>query len=272
MPSILWDRPRTSRSGPAPADCTPSSAAHLDWMMAFLHHHTGEDEGLFPLVREHDPAASALLDDMDADHERIVPAMATLERAAAAWAVHADARSEVVAAIDALTATLLPHLRREEDELMPVVARSITQDRWTAWMTGLNAGRSTSDLATEGLWILEGQPPEDAVVMAGLVPPVPRWIILNVLSRGYRKQAFRRWWSTEHSPWKLRPSGGSTVSVAASPSQVWSVLSDVSRIGEWSHECHTARWLDEGGGVGARFVGSNRAGRARRTRTCTVTT
>jgi hypothetical protein len=30
------------------------------WMMEFLHgHHTGEDEGLWPPVRERDPAAGA---------------------------------------------------------------------------------------------------------------------------------------------------------------------------------------------------------------------
>lgn len=43
---------------------------------------------------------------------------------------------------------------------------------------------------------------------------------------------------------------------------VWRVVSDVTRIGEWSHECRSADWL---GGAnapvpGARFRGRNRAG------------
>ena len=42
---------------------------HVVWMMEFLHaHHTGEDEGLWPLVRQQNPAAGALLDSMEADH------------------------------------------------------------------------------------------------------------------------------------------------------------------------------------------------------------
>jgi hypothetical protein len=33
---------------------------HVVWMMEFLHaHHTGEDEGLWPLVRQQNPAAGA---------------------------------------------------------------------------------------------------------------------------------------------------------------------------------------------------------------------
>ena len=49
-------------------------ASHLSWMMHFLHmHHTGEDVGLWPLMRARNPSARALLDQMDADHRRIGP-------------------------------------------------------------------------------------------------------------------------------------------------------------------------------------------------------
>jgi hypothetical protein len=59
----------------------------------------------------------------------------------------------------------------------------------------------------------------------------------------------------------------------ATPHQVWDVLSDVTRIGEWSHECRGADWL--GGAsraaVGARFSGRSRSGIMSWSRTCTVT-
>ena len=43
---------------------------HILWMTEFLHmHHTGEDEGLWPLIRSRNPSAGALLDRMDADHK-----------------------------------------------------------------------------------------------------------------------------------------------------------------------------------------------------------
>jgi uncharacterized protein YndB with AHSA1/START domain len=41
---------------------------------------------------------------------------------------------------------------------------------------------------------------------------------------------------------------------------VWSVLTDPTRVGEWSSECRTGRWLDGASQpvVGARFVGRSR--------------
>lgn len=65
------------------------------------------------------------------------------------------------------------------------------------------------------------------------------------------------------------------VVVDATVPQVWAVVSDVTRVGEWSHECHSAEWLDDADGParGARFRGRNRAGRAgwaRWSRTCEI--
>lgn len=64
------------------------------------------------------------------------------------------------------------------------------------------------------------------------------------------------------------------VVVDATLPQVWGVVSDVTRIGEWSHECHEAHWLGEAQGPapGARFRGRNRAGWARWSRISEITT
>jgi uncharacterized protein YndB with AHSA1/START domain len=50
--------------------------------------------------------------------------------------------------------------------------------------------------------------------------------------------------------------------IKASPMAVWSAVSDVTRMGEWSPECHTCAWAEDATGpaVGARFVGHNRNG------------
>ena len=59
----------------------------------------------------------------------------------------------------------------------------------------------------------------------------------------------------------------------ATPQQVWDLLTDVPRVGEWSHECREATWLDghREATVGAQFTGSNKAGISRWRRLCTVT-
>jgi len=51
------------------------------------------------------------------------------------------------------------------------------------------------------------------------------------------------------------------------------VVSDVTRIAEWSHECQGAAWLDgaTGPALGARFRGNNKVNRFGWSRVCTVT-
>lgn len=60
--------------------------------------------------------------------------------------------------------------------------------------------------------------------------------------------------------------------VQATPAQVWQVLTDVTRVGEWSHECRTAQWLDgaDQAAVDARFRGANKARFACWSRPCTI--
>jgi uncharacterized protein YndB with AHSA1/START domain len=60
--------------------------------------------------------------------------------------------------------------------------------------------------------------------------------------------------------------------VDAPPPDVWPVVSDVTRVGEWSHECRSAEWTTGDGrpAPGARFRGRNRAGVLRWGRTCEI--
>ena len=54
---------------------------------------------------------------------------------------------------------------------------------------------------------------------------------------------------------------------------VWNVVVDVTRTGEWSHECNGAEWLDGATHAvpGARFRGRNKQGRTRWSRQCEIT-
>jgi hypothetical protein len=62
-------------------------------------------------------------------------------------------------------------------------------------------------------------------------------------------------------------------SVAAAPDTVYRLISDVTRMGEWSPEATGGRWLKgaSGAAVGAQFKGSNRHGWRRWSSKCTVT-
>lgn len=70
-----------------------------------------------------------------------------------------------------------------------------------------------------------------------------------------------------------RTSGSVERVVPAGPADVYALVSDVTRIGERSPECHSAAWLPgaPAGTVGSVFRGRNRAGRAARwSRRCEV--
>ena len=55
------------------------------------------------------------------------------------------------------------------------------------------------------------------------------------------------------------------VTIAAPPEAVWDMVADVTRMGEWSPECYSCRWVGKRREpvAGARFVGFNRRGWAR---------
>lgn len=74
--------------------------------------------------------------------------------------------------------------------------------------------------------------------------------------------------------WSIPRAGEVEVVVDAPPEQVFAVLTDVTRIAEWSHECHGAEWLDGAtqAELGATFRGTNQVNRFGWSRTCTITT
>jgi hypothetical protein len=62
-----------------------------------------------------------------------------------------------------------------------------------------------------------------------------------------------------------------TVEIDADPRAVWTLVTDITRMGEWSPEARGGRWLGaRGPAVGARFVGFNRHGLVWWATRCTV--
>lgn len=61
------------------------------------------------------------------------------------------------------------------------------------------------------------------------------------------------------------PVDSASLTIAADAGDLWDMVSDVTRMGEWSPECTGCRWFGKHHApvVGARFVGFNRRGWAR---------
>ncbi len=68
-------------------------------------------------------------------------------------------------------------------------------------------------------------------------------------------------------------STSASVEIGAEPELVWSLVADITRMGEWSPECVRAEWTDgaTGPAVGAHFHGYNRAGTFEWDAPCVVT-
>lgn len=64
-----------------------------------------------------------------------------------------------------------------------------------------------------------------------------------------------------------------TREIAAPPGAVYDAIADVTRMGEWSPECHACEWTGTATGpaVGATFDGHNRNGEHTWTSQCTIT-
>jgi uncharacterized protein YndB with AHSA1/START domain len=66
--------------------------------------------------------------------------------------------------------------------------------------------------------------------------------------------------------------GEASIEIDAPAEQLYEVIADLNRMGEWSPECHRCEWIDGavGPAVGARFRGRNHIGPVRWTTTGVV--
>jgi hemerythrin-like domain-containing protein len=135
--------PRLLRSAADDRARSKVIGAHAREMLDFLHtHHTGEDELLFPLLRERAALDPELMDRMDAQHAQVNDAVTAVRAELPTWTASADAAAgqRIATLIDAAMPTLIDHLAQEERELLPIASATLTQSEWDALgKHGMNA-------------------------------------------------------------------------------------------------------------------------------------
>jgi len=271
------ERATTALTGtrPPPDRQRIAIAGHLGWMMVFLRaHHESEDAGIYSVVRERRPDAAIILDRMHDDHREIARAIDSVDAAASTYATSDAAlvRGRLVAAISELNEVLVPHLQREEADMMPIVSEVLTEGEWLAIEHEHNVkAKRASQLGKEGHWLIDDTNAEDRDKVLGLVPAVPRFVLLHGYERSYRRERDACWGSPAAGRQVLKH-GHNEIVVAAGLEAVWDVVLDVTRVGEWSHECRTCSFLGDATRAepGARFRGRNRQGIVRWGRVCEV--
>ena len=94
-------------------------------------HHEGEEEVVFPLLRDALPRGEALLDELAEQHEEAMALLATARQWLAAWPGGGDAvQLELVGALGSLRAHLVEHLDEEERRGLPLAAEYLSAEEW----------------------------------------------------------------------------------------------------------------------------------------------
>ncbi len=169
--------------------------AHLTLLCDLLHHHhTGEDELLWPPLRSLLPAAGlALLDDAEAQHADIDHALGQVDTARIRWTTDVDdtSRDQLIAALQRLHGLLAEHLDTEERTLLPLAAAHLTPAQWAAvGAAGAASVPKSKMLLVFGMFAYEGDP-EVVADMLHSAPPPARVIVPLIAPRIYARHAQR---------------------------------------------------------------------------------
>jgi hypothetical protein len=174
-----------------------SVAAGWELFKRQLHlHHTAEDDLIWPALRErlgHSASALSVLDEMEAEHERIDPLLAAVDEGfalATGPAGQPDA-GRLADAADELATALSSHLAHEEKDGLPLIGVALTAAEWRA--VGFKIARRNG-LAAGGemfSWILSSAAPGQARAVARQLPPPARVLYKAVWKPRFEKT--RRW-------------------------------------------------------------------------------
>jgi iron-sulfur cluster repair protein YtfE (RIC family) len=166
-------------------------AGHVTEFTTMLHHHhTGEDELVWPRLRDRAELSSALIDRMEAAHAVVERLLGDLDRLLPAWSISADAgsREDLAATLDELHTTLIAHLDEEEREVLPICQEHMTAEEWAELgVRGMAATPKNRRLSILG-HILEDATPEERQQFLTHVPAPARLVFKLVGQRAFDKE------------------------------------------------------------------------------------
>jgi iron-sulfur cluster repair protein YtfE (RIC family) len=128
-------------------------ANYYENILSFLEaHHEGEEELVFPLLRERCEGAGALIDQMAEQHHEAVALLGEAKISLAAWpAGDAAAQAAAQERLDALGSHLLEHLEDEEANVLPLAAEHLSMEEW-----GALPGHGMANFHGDKIWLILG--------------------------------------------------------------------------------------------------------------------
>lgn len=150
-------------------------------------HHAVEDEALWPVLREalgDRPRDLARLDEMKAEHDALDPLLATIDDAF-------DRGESAPQACIALAACLKEHLMHEEEEVLPVIDSTLSEEQWRQFGEAAMT-RFHPDTPTFLPWLLAGTDENRTRRVVGYLPePVQQ----NLRDDWQPSYAAKDWWA-----------------------------------------------------------------------------
>ena len=163
-------------------------ANYYDNVLSFLEaHHDGEEELVFPLLRERCAGEVPLVDRMAAQHHEAIALLQEARAALSAWQA-GDAASQQAAedALVALHAQLVTHLDEEEAEMLPLAQANLSAAEWDQL-----PGHGMANFHGDKIWLILGlirermNDAQRAAMLEEMPPPaVEMWT-------GFGEQAFK---------------------------------------------------------------------------------
>jgi hemerythrin-like domain-containing protein len=119
------------RTPPGATGRSEPIAVHLDFLLNGLHHHhSGEDENIWPLLLERAALQAELVKRMEAQHAVVAERSDRVRSLLDRWQESATDGEPLAVAIDEFTTALVEHLDDEEAHVVPLIRAHITADEW----------------------------------------------------------------------------------------------------------------------------------------------
>jgi hemerythrin-like domain-containing protein len=168
-------------------------ADHVTMVSGVLnHHHSGEDAYVWPRLRERCPEECASLTDvMEDQHHAIHNGLLQVAQAGQAWrdSACADARHTLADAIDRLLPVMNEHLALEEERVVPLIEKYVTQSEYARVAQEQGAEVLPDKLPVVfGMFMYEAEPAAIDLAVAEM-PPEVQPVIRNLAAKAYAAYA-----------------------------------------------------------------------------------
>jgi hypothetical protein len=151
-------------------------------VMSFLEvHHDGEEALIFPLLIERLPDQRALVEQIAGQHADVLGRLQAVNESINSWQANGDSQAtELIGSLQALHDALIPHLDREEAEIVPLAAECLSVEEW-----GALPGHAMGNFKGDKIWLIMGLVRENFTqqqrdMMLAMMPPPARQMWENM--------------------------------------------------------------------------------------------